>query len=428
MGKTVKGLALSAVASTVVMAGGYKIPEQSLNSMALSSAYVAHTTGADTNYYNPANMAFMDESKSYVEGGITLAHLPSNVYTLADPYSGESEVEDLPIPFLHYVGKPIGDFRWGVSMVAPGGLTKRWNTPYQKASAEEFTLKIIELNPSMSYKIADNFSIGAGVRLIYSEGVVKSDATDLMPLGYEAFAPKRDMEGDTIEFGYNLALSYRPTDDINLAVTYRSKIDLDEEGTADLSYGHTSGPLVGTIATYSGDASVSVPLPAALNLAVSKTWNDKFTLEFNYERTFWSAYESLDFNYDGTITDPGLLAAFDAERARNWKDTNRFGLGATMEMDNKITAMMAFAIDESPSPVETLGFELPDSDAKVFSMGFRYQQTENLSWGAAFLYTAKDSISLVPGAHVEDTSLLYNGGTFTEGGAYLTTIGVAYEY
>jgi long-chain fatty acid transport protein len=121
------------------------------------------------------------------------------------------------------------------------------------------------------------------------------------------------------------------------------------------------------------------------------------------------------------MTDPGLIAAFDAARERNWKDTNRFGLGATIAMDNKITAMMAFAIDESPAPVETLGFELPDSDAKVFSMGFRYQQTENLSWGAAFLYTGKDSISVV-------NNDLIPGGTFTEGGAFLTTIGVAYEY
>jgi len=60
MGRMVKGFALSVVASSVVMAGGYKIPEQSLNSMALGAAYVAHTTGADTNYHNPANMSFMD--------------------------------------------------------------------------------------------------------------------------------------------------------------------------------------------------------------------------------------------------------------------------------------------------------------------------------------------------------------------------------
>jgi len=231
MSKVIKGLALSAITSSVVMASGYMIPEQSLDSMALSAAHVAHTTGADTAYDNPANMAFM-EDKSYLEGGVTLAHLPSNVFVSLPEYSGESEVENLPIPFFHYVSNPMGDFRWGMSLVAPGGLTKRWKTPFQKLSAEEFTLKVVELNPSVSYKVADNFSIAGGLRFIYSEGVVKSEGNHPV-VGYI----KRDMEGDTFEFGYNLAMTYKPTPDINLAVTYRSNIDLEEEGNAKL-YSH----------------------------------------------------------------------------------------------------------------------------------------------------------------------------------------------
>ena len=398
-------MAMVCVASSVVMAGAYKIPEQSLNSMSLGAAYVAHTTGADTNYYNPANMAFMDETKSYVEGGLTLAHLPSNVYTLVDPYSGESETEDMLIPFFHYVAPAIGDFRWGVSIVAPGGLTKRWKEQPQKSFAEEFTLKIIELNPSMSYKISDDFSVGGGLRLIYREGVVRSSGL-----------VSRDMEGDTIEFGYNLAMTYKPTSDINLAATYRSNIDLKEEGTAKLYAGSTLA--------YDGKASVEVPLPAALNLAISKTWQETFTLEFNYERTFWSQYETLDFEYGGANLG-GLTPYFDTPQDRNWKDTNTFRLGATIQM-NKLTTMMGFAIDETPAPVETIGFELPDSDAKIFSMGFRYQQTDNLSWGAAFLYDSKESISVPSG--VNPNPVLANGGGFSEGGAFLTTIGVAYEY
>jgi long-chain fatty acid transport protein len=418
MGRIVKGLTLSVIASSVVMAGGYKIPEQSLNSMALGAAYVAHTTGADTAYFNPANMSFMDADKSYVEGGMTLAHLPSNVYSLG-PLSGESEEENLPIPFLHYVAPAMGDFRWGVSLAVPGGLTKRWHTPAQKASAEEFTLKVIELNPSMSYKIAENFSIGGGLRLIYSEGKVRSNSAELSAIINDPTKnASRDMDGDTIEFGYNLALSYKPTNDINLAVTYRSNIDLEEEGDAQL-FAFAINP---TNNFYDGDASVTVPLPAALNVAISKTWNDQFTLEFNYERTFWSEYDTLDFQYSTS------LPVFDAPIAKNWDDTNTFRIGATIKMENKITAMMGFAIDETPAPVETLGFELPDSDAKIFSMGFRYQQTEDLSWGAAFLYDSKESISLVPGAHEDPNSLLNAGGTFSEGGAFLTTIGVAYEY
>ncbi len=412
----VKGLALSAIASSVVMAGGYKIPEQSLNSMALGAAYVAHTTGADTSYFNPANMVFMGE-KQYIEGAVTLAHLPSNTYSLGSA-SGQSEKENILIPNMHYVSAPMGDFRWGVSLTAPAGLTKRWETPFQKAYAEEFTLENIELNPTISYKVMDNLSIGGGLRLVYSKGVVKSDSSAASAATGGAIpSVSRDMDGDTVEFGYNLAITYKPTDDIIMAATYRSKIDLDEEGTADLT---------GFGLTYSGDASVSVPLPAALNLAVSKTWNNTFTLELVYERTYWSAYETLEFGYDSTIN-PVLQSVFGTPIAKNWEDTNTFRIGATVVLD-KITMMMGFAIDETPVPVEYIGFELPDSDAKIFSMGFRYQQTEALSWGAAFLYDSKDPVTVTAGTYNDPTSLLYSGGSFSGGGAYLTTIGASYEF
>lgn len=417
MNQLVKGIALSAVVSSVVMAGGYKIPEQSLNSMALGAAYVAHTMGADTAYFNPANMAFM-EDKQYIEGAITLAHLPSNEFSLG-AFSGESEEENLPIPNLHYVANAMGDFRWGLSLVAPGGLTKRWESAFQQASAEEFTLKVVELNPSMSYKIADNLAIAAGLRLIYSEGIVKSNgAAFSQAIGNPRANVAREMEGDSIDFGYNLALAYKPTTDTSFAVTYRSNVDLNEEGEATLSAG---GQVI-----YHGDASVSVPLPAALNIAFSKTWEDKFTLEFNYERTFWSAYETLDFEYGGANIGP-LTAIFDDPVVRDWKDTNTYRLGATYKMTDDLTTMFAFAIDETPVPVAHIGFELPDSDAKIFSMGFRYQQTENLSWGAAFLYTSKKSIAIKAG---ENTTVNPTAGDakFTEGGAFLSTIGMAYEF
>ena len=402
MKSVVKGLALSVVTSSIVLAGGYKIPEQSLNSMALGAAYVAHTTSADAAYFNPANMAFMGNGQ-FMEGGITLAHLPSNVYSLGSA-SGNSEEENMLIPNFHYVSAPMGDFRWGVSLTVPGGLTKRWKTPYQKAFAEEFTLKIIELSPSISYKINDNFSVAGGLRLIYSEGVVKSDARGIgMPL-------QVDMDGDTVEFAYNLAMTYKPTDDVIVAATYRSNVDLDEDGSATITY--PVGIPRGT--TVTSDAGVSVPLPAAFNVAISKTWDGTFTLEAGYERTFWSEYESLEF----TGTNLPITQ-------KNWEDSNTYRIGATIELD-KLTVMMGFAIDETPVPVESIGFELPDSDAKVFSMGFRYQQTENLSWGLAFLYDSKDSISIERG--VSENPVLTKGGSFHEGGAYLTTIGMGYKF
>jgi len=410
-----KIITFSLMATTGMLAGGYKVPEQSLNSMALGAAYVAHTQGADTAYFNPANMAFIEDSHQFMEAGITLANLPSNTYhgvqafsaTEAYPANGESEEENLFLPYLHYVSQPLSNnLRWGASLTVPGGLTKEWESPYQKLFAEEFTLKILEFNPVLSYKVNDQFALGGGARIIYSEGKVYSD-------GDQTTKPiKREMEGDTLEYGYNLALSYRPDPSITMALTYRSNIDLNEEGDANLYIGG-AGQQFG--------ADVTVPLPAALNLAISKTWMDRFTLEFNYERTYWSEYKVLDFNYASPIQ-PLLVEPFDDPKPKHWNDTDTFRIGATFET-GQLTYMLGFAIDETPVPKEYLNYELPDSDAKIYSAGVRYQASEQLAYGLALLHDEKESITLDPQENV-------NGiiGEFTDGGANLLTASVSYRF
>jgi long-chain fatty acid transport protein len=401
-----KIIALSIVTSSFVLAGAYKIPEQSVNSMALGAAYVAHTDGADTAYFNPANMAFM-EDKQFAEVGLTWAHLPRNIFEgTVEATSGKSEIENLQLPFLHYVAKPIGNFRWGASLTVPGGLTKRWETPAQKLYAEEFTLKVIEINPSASYKISEQFAVGGGLRLIYSEGIVNSDGG--------ADSIKREMEGDTIEFGYNLAMTYRPTSDINMAVTYRSNIDLGEEGEANLYLSEVGNQY---------DASVTVPLPAALNVAVSKTWQDKYTVELNYEKTYWSAYKKLDFEY-GSPIQSRLVTYFDNPKDRNWKDTDTFRVGVTAKVTPTLTVMAGYSKDETPVNKKNLSYELPDSDADIYTLGVRIKHNDNLSYGISYLHDEKESFS-VTAENQNESGII---GKFSGGGADLISIGAAYTF
>ena len=413
MKRYLKGALLLGTAAASLNAAGYKLPEQSVSSLALGAAYVAHTDGADTAYYNPANMAFMDPNRQFVEGALTLVHLPSIDYRGQQaipgvglvPADGDSRVENIPVGHLFYVSPAFGNWRLGMSVTAPGGLSKRWDDPVQKLFAEEFTLKIIEANPSVSYRINDQWSLGAGVRMVYTDGTVKSDGF----VGGARVA--RDMDGDSVDWGYNLALSFRPTKDWNFALTYRSNVDLTVKGDATIYYGSATTPL------YKGGANVKVPLPATLALAAAKTFDDVLTVELVYERTFWSKYGKLDFNYDVP------LPVLDKPVDKSWKDSNTFRIGLTYRYNDRLTLMGGYAYDETPIPSRTIGYELSDSDANIFSAGFRYKQTENLEWGVALLYDHKKKRSLSPGENE-------NGivGTFKKGGALLTTVGFRYKF
>lgn len=398
-------ISLSILTSATLMAGGYKIPESSLNATALSAAYVANAHGADAAYYNPAAMVY-NEDAGLLEVDATYIHLtPIDFSGSTGKYS--SKDENFLVPTLHYTSKKLGDngARVGFSIVVPAGLSKRWGNVVPKATAEEFTLETIEFNPSMALPLSDTVSMGIGFRVISTEGVVKSTSTI-----------SRDMDGSSIDYGYNLALMYKPSSEFSLAATYRSNIDLSVEGNAKLYYT--------TIKAYDGDVSVSVPVPAALNLAAAYTFDTGTTIEAVYERTYWSAYKNLDFNYATPITFPNpiveaiLRNKFDNPASKNWNDTNTYRLGLTQKYD-KWTAMAGVAYDETPVPESTLGYELPDSDAWIVSLGGRYQIDPSWNIGLAGLVDMKDS------ADVHNSSI---NGEFTNTRAYLVTAGIEYRF
>ncbi|MDX1808502.1 MAG: OmpP1/FadL family transporter [Sulfurospirillaceae bacterium] len=420
MKKYVKVTALLGLSAATLFGAGYKIPEQSLNSVALSAAYVANANGADASYYNPANMAF-SQSGAELELGLTYIKLPSINYTdsVSPTYSGSSKVENFYVPTFHYMSPEVKNWRFGLSFVAPGGLSKRWDDAYPKTFAQEFTLKIMELNPTASYKVNDKFAIGFGVRGVYTQGIVKSDGIVAVTAAPSYIDASRDMTGNSIDYGYNLALSYKPTNDMTLSATYRSKVNLTVTGTAKLNSFIAAGVGAGTnLGSYDGSASVAIPLPATLDLAAAYSF-DKTTVELVYERVYWSSYKNLDFNYSGTLPGSILPSAFDAAIPKNWKDSDTYRIGITHQYSDKLKLMAGFAIDKSPVPSNTLGFELPDSDAKLYSLGFEYKVSKATSFGLAYLYDSKKTRT-VTNAKVH--------GTFKDASAHLVRASIKYRF
>jgi len=397
-----KIIAVSVLASSMLLASGWRIPEQSASSLALSGAYVANAHGADSAYFNPANMAFNKNSNQF-EADLNYIHLSSIHYidNANAAYDGKSESEDFLVPTLFFSSDSYGKWRFGASFTAPGGLARRWEEPYQAAYAKKFELKILEFNPVVAYQVSSTFAVGAGVRFIYSEGRVINDAS----------SASRDMEGDAFEFGYNLALTYKPLEDLQIAATYRSNVDIKEEGNAEV---YLSGTKV-----YDGGASVTVPLPAVLSLALSYEFASQTVVEFEYDRTFWSKYDTLDFEYKSNL--PAILVpAFDDPKERNWEDSDAFRVGITQKTP-KYDVMVGFAYDQNPVPDGKVSFELPDSDAILISFGTTIRLDEKQSISLAYLYDRKldrDDVNADSGVN----------GEFSNSNAQIVSVGYRIDF
>jgi len=399
---------LSLTTACVLMAGGYKVPETSLNAVALGSANIAHNHSADTAYYNPANMVFMDDGAT-MESDLIYIGLEKVNYTGRHVATGsfihniDSKSESFIIPTLHYVSGKVGETRIGLSIVSPGGLSKRWDKQPAKSTAEEFTLSVLEINPSVSIPVNDKVAVAFGFRVVYSKGIVKASGVHPL-LGVYS----QNMTGDSFDYGYNLALAYKPVNDLEIGLTYRSQVNLTDEGSADLV--STSAPML----RGNYNASVTVPLPATASLALAYTLPSKTTVEFVYERTMWSAYKTLDFDYNNVVAE----AKFGTQHEKNWNDTNTYRLGVTQELDS-LTLMGGLVYDETPVPEKTLGFELPDSNSIAVSLGSRYKIDDKWGVGLSALYSMRES------RDVRNRSL---NGTFKGGNVLIVSTGISYKF
>lgn len=409
-----KKISVLALASLFVagsaMASGWRIPEQSVDSTAKAGANIASSTRADTAYYNPANMAWM-EDRYHLEVDATYIFLSEIDYedSRSATLDGSSEEEHFFVPTGFLVSPSYGGARFGLAITAPAGLSKQWEDPYPKSFAEEFSLAVIEANPTVSYSFNNMVSVAAGVRMLYADATVTSDGIFPTIAGPRRFS--RDMEGDTTEWGWNVALAVKPMEKLNISATYRSHVDLDFEDDADLSL--FSGAVAGTF-----DADVSVPVPAVFALSLAYDVLENLNVELTWDRTFWSEYDDLDFNFSPNV---GAVNIFEAPVAKDWDDTNCFRIGLTYALNDTWTLMGGFAYDENPVPDENIGFELPDSDAWIYSLGAQYKVSDRMDVGVAALYDYKES-------RTAQDERGFIDGEFTNASALLVSVGMNYRF
>jgi long-chain fatty acid transport protein len=396
-----------------VYGSGNRLITQSSAGTALAGACIAQLTGPDAVYWNPANMVDLGDEEHGLEAGLNYTHVPAQDYedNRGSAYNGASEPLDSFRPAFFYSSADYQGWRWGLSLTSPFGLSKEWREPFPATFAKEYSLKTMELNPSFAYAVNSVVSVGGGVRLVYGEAEVENGG--VLPTQAGAASLFRSMEGDAAGLGYNLAVTVKPLERLRLGLTYRSKVELDLEGDAALYGSSTAGS-----GSYIGPGSVEYPLPAVLALGIAYTI-DKTTVELGWDRTYWSEYEALDFEYPQGLSNSLLSMLFDTPIAKNWEDTSAYRLGVSHILSDTVTLMAGVAYDETPAPDATLLFELPDSDMFIYALGGKWRVSDSTTLAVAYLYSDKEDRA------VKNTWL---DGEFSNSQAHVVTMGVTYVF
>lgn len=356
---------------------GFQLLEQ--NASGLGNAYAgsaAVAENASTIYFNPAGMSQL--SGLSVSAGIS-AIRPSF------KFRNDGSTPPAAAPLTDFAGAGNGgdagkwglvpnaylawqvDERWhvGVGFGAPFGLMTDYDDNWLgKYHSNKFEITTININPSVSYRVNDQWSVGAGLnwqridaeytrRTVVVPGLLASDAK---------------VEVDSDAWGWNAGVMFQPTEDTRLGLSYRSKIRHKATGDTDLAG-------VGSF-----DARANVTLPDTAILSAYHRLDSRWELLADISWTGWSSIEELNIRNTGI---PGDSLQLD------FRDTWRIAVGANYRLDPAWKLKFGVAWDQSP--VHRAGdrpTSLPDNDRWWFSAGIQYQATANttIDLGYTYLY------------------------------------------
>jgi long-chain fatty acid transport protein len=277
-------------------------------------------------------------------------------------------------------------------------------------------LKAIFIQPSVSIKLADVFSIGGGP--IYVTGSVNFNRNISRSLTDDTGENRSNVTIDATgisAWGYNVGWTLKPMDKLTVGFNYRSEITMEaRDGEADFENIPPSLGFEDT--TFDAD----LPLPAEFTVGLSYEINDKWLAAFDFNRTQWSTYESLNVIFNN--------AAGTSVNLRNYENSNTYRFGLQYEHNTKFTFRGGLYFDESPIQDGYFAPETPRGDSVGYTGGLTYQVTDKLGIDLSFLYLnfkeVNNSYDYFVESNGENSSF---GGTYTNS-TFAPGIGVSYNF
>lgn len=432
--------------TTHAMAAGFQLFEQDGASIGNDHAgYAAEANDASIAWYNPAGMSRIKNqqvvfgadpilSDFNYKGSVSLTELTPTLLSLAPPNVGLAPVTvNFPrvsdqggvfsvVPFFHYVA-PIND-RWafGFSIVSPFGLKTSFGSDTPVRYAATYTsVMVIDLSPSLSFKITPQASIGAGfdAQRMYGEfdnvgGALSRIPTRPIPfIGPPILLPDADTtstnKANDWAYGYHLGFLYEFTPCTRVGVSYHSKVKHHLTGSSTFE-----GPIAGGfegIATdvsselRSGHATADVTLPAYTTLSWFNKINPQWSVMASVMWIQWNVFDTLVFNNAaGAVNIPTIpfittATNITATMPEHYRNTWNLSLGADWYATDSITLRTGIGWDETPVVDAYRNLQLPDGNRFLLSLGTHFQATKTVgldfSWQHVFL---ADTINVNPPA------------------------------
>jgi long-chain fatty acid transport protein len=316
---------------------------------------------------NPAAMALFDSTSM----SLGIEQVTSFIEVTDATYAGQSipDTDDIGgtsyVPNFHLI-VPVNDqFAWGVNAYSNFGTETDFPEDYPAAPyAGNTKIASYNLGVAGSYRINEQWSVGAGLDLIYGQGTFQRG----LGLPFEQAVSEisfMNIDGaDGWGLGFNLGTVYELDENNRFGLAYHYSPDF----TAEDDYGQ----------------EVSFSLPDMLEFSgYHKLEDTKWAVHYSIEYISWGEFDTVEFS---NLERGAIAAAGSYSSEYDWQDGWHYSIGTTYYLNSDWTLRAGYMYDTSAQD-EITSISVPDSDRHWFSFGttYRINTQSNVDFGFTYL-------------------------------------------
>ena len=348
----------------------------SASGLFLQEAVIANagTTGAGDGVYtgsaaamwaNPATMSGMGESLTTVNAlglDIEMKYRDAN----GDASKNGNASTTMPSVGIFHARQLDEGLHLGFALGTVGGTSLDYGSNWGGANLmSDTSLTALQFNPSVSYQLNEQVSIGAGVQFNWAS----------LEMGVLAGQVNIEQSSDWA-YGYNLGVMYHATEKWDIGASFRSKVEHDFST-------NLSGQLQLPVST-------QLAVPAIADVSSSYALTDDLNLLASIQFHRWSEWDETSFG--------GNLAI-----DRDWDDVWKFAFATDYRLNEDWRLKAGFSYETSPQDDPTKQWvDLPVGEQYRYSIGAS-TQWEEYTFDVFYEYADLGSVEIDCAVNVQGT-------------------------
>jgi len=356
------------------LAGGLYLNEFATPSMGTAGAGSgAWANDASTALHNPAGMTRIDGKELMLGAGFVYvdAKFDPAPDTPHDGGNGGSAGGTVPFGGIFYAQSISDDLSFGINLSSPSAAAldyeNTWTGRYQ---CQEVSILTMALNPTLAYRLNDQFSVAAGMSFLYGALELDVAVPRLLPVREDG---KASIDGDDTTVSFNLAALYELSDATRFGLVYWYESDFDFSGDVKLSPSDLTAGI-----------NTELILPQVLEASFYHELNDQIAFLGTVGWEDWSKLGYIN------ISTTNVSAAL----PKQWDDTWHFAGGIHYHLSDLWMLQCGLAYDTSPTTREWRTAEMPIDRQIRYAVGATYEYSNTLTIGTALEYADYGSANI----------------------------------